>query len=553
MVKNAASGKAFLLKRGDTMLAKALREAWSKEDKGSAKRLREMIDVLRARDIVHGITPEKLRLILEDLGPTFVKLGQIMSMRPDFLPQEYCDELMKLQTEANPLPFAVIEKVIEQEYQRRWTRIFRSIDEEALGSASIAQVHRAVLLDGERVVIKVQRPGVHDVMSKDIVLLKRAAGILKILGPAHDVVDFSMVLDELWAIAKQEMDFVMEANHIEEFRHANLDADFVSCPKVYGHLTTQHVLVMEYIEGIQVDDVAELKAAGVDVRRIGERLGENYVKQIVEDGYFHADPHPGNIWVRGGKIVWLDLGMMGRLSNKDRAAIRKAIFALAQHDIFEMKAAVLALGVPQDRIDHARLYQDIDALMAQYGDLDFRSLKMGMLSRQIMNVLRAHHIAIAPGISMFCRGVMTIEGVMRLVCPEVSFVEILARSMELSFAKDFNWREEVGKAKREGYILMRKSLQLPEQISDILKMTLSGQTKVNLELTGADEPLARLNKMINKLIIALLSAALLIGSSTICTTQMTPKIMEIPFLGVLGYLAAIVLSARLLWSILRGH
>ena len=541
------------LPRGDTMFAKAFREAWRKEDQGSATRLREMVEVLRARDIVHGITPEKLRLILEDLGPTFVKLGQIMSMRPDFLPQEYCDELMKLQTEANPLPFSVIEKVIEQEYQRRWTRIFRSIDEGALGSASIAQVHRAVLLDGEKVVIKVQRPGVHDVMSKDIVLLKRAAGILKILGPAQDVVDFSMVLDELWAIAKQEMDFVMEANHIEEFRHANQDADFVSCPKVYRHLTTQHVLVMEYVDGIQIDDVAGLKAAGIDARRIGERLGENYVKQIVEDGYFHADPHPGNIWVRGGKIVWLDLGMMGRLSNKDRAAIRKAIFALAQHDVFEMKAAVLSLGVPQERIDHARLYQDIDALIAQYGDLDFRSLKMGILSRQIMNVLRSHHIAIAPGISMFCRGVMTIEGVMRLVCPEVSFVEILARSMELSSAKGFNWREEAGKAKREGYILLRKSLQLPEQISDILKMTLSGQTKVNLELTGADEPLARLNKMINKLIIALLSAALLLGSSTICTTQMTPKIMEIPFLGVLGYLAAIVLSARLLWSILRGH
>ena len=541
------------LPRGDTMFAKAFREAWRKEDQGSATRLREMVEVLRARDIVHGITPEKLRLILEDLGPTFVKLGQIMSMRPDFLPQEYCDELMKLQTEANPLPFSVIEKVIEQEYQRRWTRIFRSIDEEALGSASIAQVHCAVLLDGEKVVIKVQRPGVHDIMSKDIVLLKRAAGILKILGPAQDVVDFSMVLDELWAIAKQEMDFVMEANHIEEFRHANQDADFVSCPKVYRHLTTQHVLVMEYVDGIQIDDVAGLKAAGIDARRIGERLGENYVKQIVEDGYFHADPHPGNIWVRGGKIVWLDLGMMGRLSNKDRAAIRKAIFALAQHDVFEMKAAVLSLGVPQERIDHARLYQDIDALIAQYGDLDFRSLKMGILSRQIMNVLRSHHIAIAPGISMFCRGVMTIEGVMRLVCPEVSFVEIFARSMELSFAKGFNWREEAGKAKREGYILLRKSLQLPEQISDILKMTLSGQTKVNLELTGADEPLARLNKMINKLIIALLSAALLLGSSTICTTQMTPKIMEIPFLGVLGYLAAIVLSARLLWCILRGH
>ena len=535
------------------MLVRLFEGALSKKDKGSTNRLREMVEVLRERDIVHGITPEKLRLILEDLGPTFVKLGQIMSMRPDFLPQEYCDELMKLQTEAKPLPFSVIEKVIEQEYQQRWTRIFQSIDEEALGSASIAQVHRAVLQEGEKVVIKVQRPGVHDVMSKDIVLLKRAAGILKILGPTQDVVDFSMVLDELWAIAKQEMDFVMEANHIDEFRHANLDVDFVTCPKVYRHLTTQHVLVMEYIEGIQIDDTAGLRAAGLDIRRLGERLGENYVKQIIDDGYFHADPHPGNIWVKNGRIVWLDLGMMGRLSNKDRGAIRKAIFALAQHDTFEMKSAVLSLGVPQERIDHARLYQDIDALMVQYGDLDFRALRMGVLSRQIMNVLRSHHIAMAPGISMFCRGVMTIEGLMRLICPDVSFVEILARSMELNFTRGFTWREEVAKAKREGYILLRKSLQLPEQISDILRMTLNGQTKVNLELTGADEPLTRLNKMINKLIIALLSAALLLGSSTICTTQMTPKIMEIPFLGVLGYLAAMLLAFRLLWSILRGR
>lgn len=535
------------------MLVQTIQKAWQKEDKGSANRLREMLIVLRTHDIMHGITPKKLRLILEDLGSTFVKFGQIMSMRSDFLPQEYCDELMKLHTKSKPLAFSVIKKVIEQEYKCRFTRIFCSIDEAALGSASIAQVHRAVLLDGERVVIKVQRPGVHDVMSKDIVLLKRAASILKILGTTSDVIDFSLVLDELWSIAKQEMDFIMEANHIDEFRHANRDDAFISCPKVYRHLTTQHILVMEYVDGIQIDDVAALKKAGIDIESIGKKLGENYVKQLVEDGYFHADPHPGNICVQENKIVWLDLGMMGRLSNKDRLTIRKAILALAQRDAFEMTAAVLELGIPQERVDHARFYQDVEAIMAKYRDLDFRSLEMGMLSRQIIHILRMHHIAIAPGISMFCRGVMTIEGVMRLICPTVNFVEILAHSMDLTFRKEFDWRKEASKAKREAYILMRKSLQLPEQISDILKMTLRGQAKVNLELTGADEPLARLNKMINKLIIALLSAALLLGSSTICTTQMTPKIMEIPFLGVLGYLAAIMLSARLLWNILRGH
>lgn len=193
------------------------------EDAGATARLRGMVGVLRKRDVVRGMTPTKLRLVLEDLGPTFVKLGQVMSMRPDFLPPEYCDELMKLQSSAKPLPFSVILGVIEQEYSRRWNKVFSYIDEEALGSASIAQVHRAILNTGEKVVVKVQRPGIYDIMNQDIVLLKRAATLLKIVSHSQDVVDFNMVLDEMWTIAKQEMDFLMEADHIEEFQHLNRD------------------------------------------------------------------------------------------------------------------------------------------------------------------------------------------------------------------------------------------------------------------------------------------------------------------------------------------
>ena len=533
------------------MLGNLLQNANPILDDSSTKRLREMIRVLRRRELVRGITPVKIRQILEDLGPTFVKLGQVMSMRPDFLPQEYCDELTKLQSEAKPLPFDVIKDMIEQEYQRRWTQVFSSIDEEALGSASIAQVHRAVLTTGEKVVVKVQRPGIYDVMSKDIVLLKRAATLLKVVSRSQDVIDFNMILTEMWEIAKQEMDFLMEADHIDEFHHLNADVDYVSCPSVNRQLTTQRILVMEYIEGIRLDDLDGVRERGYDISRLGRCLAENYSKQIIEDGYFHADPHPGNIWIRNGKIVWLDLGMMGRLSNKDRAAIRKALFALANHDTFEMKAAVLALGVAKGRIDHTQLYEDIGVLMAQYGDMDFKTLHMGVLTRQIMNILRTHHIGIAPGISMFARGVITIEGVMRICCPKVSFVEAFANGLKLDFEKNFSWREEIEKAKREGYVLMRKSLQLPEQISDILKMTMSGQTKVNLDLTGSEEPLRRIDHMINKLIIGIISSALLLGSSVICTTQMTPQIMEIPLLGVFGYLAALLLCGKLLMGIMK--
>ena len=524
-----------------------------KKDIGSAVRLKEMVAVLRKYDVVRGMTPEKLRHILEDLGPTFVKLGQVMSMRPDFLPQEYCDELMKLQNGAKPLPFSTIIEVIEQEYSRRWNKVFSSIDEEVLGSASIAQVHRAVLTTGERVVVKVQRPGIYKVMARDMVLLKRASRLVRVVSHSQDVIDFDMVLEEMWGIAKQEMDFLIEADHIEEFRHLNQDEAFVTCPNVYRNLTTQHILVMEYVDGVRIDDFDGLRARGVDITLLGRRLGENYVKQIIEDGYFHADPHPGNIWVRGGRIVWLDLGMMGRLSNRDRTAIRKAVIALANHDTFEMKTAVLALGVPRGHINHTALYQDIDALMAQYSTLDFRDLRMGVLTRQIMNILRVHHIACPQGLSMFARGLLTIEGVMRLVCPKVSFVEIFAKSLQLNFKKNFDWRDELSKAKRESYLLMRKSMALPEQISDILKMTMSGQTKVNLDLTGSEEPLRHVDKMVNRVIVAVLCAALLLGSSTICTTNMTPKIMEIPLLGFVGYLIAFVLSIRLIWDIHKGR
>ncbi len=518
----------------------------------ATKRLREMLQVFRHREVVRGMTPEKLRMILEDLGPTYVKLGQVLAMRPDFLPPEYCEELMKLQSEAKPLPFSEIIKVIEREYNRHWEQIFRSIDEQALGSASIAQVHKAVLTSGEKVVVKVQRPGIYEIMSKDIVLLKRAIRLIKALSDSQDVVDFNMVLDEMWAIAKQEMDFLMEADHIDEFRHLNRDIGYVTCPRVYRHLSTQHILVMEFVEGTRIDDLAALRAKGVDINSIGRKLGENYVKQIIEDGFFHADPHPGNIWVRNGRIVWLDLGMMGRLSTRDRLAIRKAVYALATHDTFEMKSAVLALGVVKGRINHTALYQDIDQLMAQYTTMDFRSLQMGVLTRQIMNILRVHHIGCPQGFSMFARGVLTIEGVLRLCCPDVSFVEILARSMSVNYKRNFNWREELSKVRQEGLLLARKSVQLPEQLSDIIKMTLSGQTRINMDVTGSEETLRHVDRMVNKLIISLLCAASLIASSTICTTGMTPQIMGIPLLGVLGYLIAFLLSVRLIWDIHKG-
>ena len=520
-------------------------------DISSARRLKEIVAVLRDRELLQGVTPVKVRQVLEDLGPTFVKLGQIISMRPDFLPNEYQAELTRLQSEVKPMDFSVVKEIVQREYNQSWDGIFASIDEHAMGSASIAQVHRASLLNGDRVVIKVQRPGIYEVMAKDIALLKKAISLLNLVRDSEGVVNLESIVDEMWEIAKQEMDFLLEADHIEEFAHLNKDDENILCPKVNRQLTTQRILVMECMDGIPLDDGEGLQAACVDMERIGRRLGINYVKQIIDDGFFHADPHPGNIWVKDGRIIWLDLGMMGRLSVRDRNSFRHAIMALVTNDVYGMKEAVLALGMPRGKVDHIQLYDDVAALMAQYGDLDFEHLKAGEVARKILMVLKSNNIAIPHGFSMFARGVMIMEGVMTRCCPQVNFSEIFAKGLRVSMEKDFSWLAELNKFKRDSYMLMKKSMQLPEQISDILKMTLSGQTKVNLDLTGSQEPLQKLDSMINKMIMAIISAALLLGSSTICTTQMEPKIMEIPLLGVLGYLAAMVLCSKLLWSIIK--
>ncbi len=533
---------------------KKIKTASSSKRLTSSMRLREMLTVLRKNGIVYGMTPVKLRHILEELGPTFVKLGQVISMRPNFLPHEYIYELTKLQTKANPLPFSTIKKILEEEYAQKWDDIFLDIDEHALGSASIAQVHRATLKENNQpVVVKVQRPGIYAIISQDIILLKRAVKLLQVFNHSRDVIDFTVVLDEMWTITKQEMDFMMEADHIEEFRHLNSDNPDVTCPQVIKHLTTKRILVMEYIEGIRIDNIPVLKQHGNNPEQLGYNLAKNYIKQIIRDGYFHADPHPGNLLVRKGVIVWLDLGMMGRLSQKERLALKKAMYSLAKHDTFGLKTAVLMLGTPTQKINHIKLYEELDNLMLKYNELRFEDLDLGKLASDILTILYRHDIAVNPGLSMFARGIMTIDGVMQIICPKINFVDIFKAELYDDKIHSFNLRDEVQKLQNNGYAFFYRSMRLPELLSDMIKMTMSGQTKVNLDLTGSEEPLKHMDSMINKLIIGIISSALLLSSSIICTTNMTPKFLEIPFLGAFGYLAALCLCAKLLWIIWRDR
>ena len=503
-------------------------------------RLREITAVLRRHKITRGVTPKKLRLILEELGPTFIKLGQIMSMHSDILPKRYCDELMLLRTEVTPMPFQEVLDVIEESYGRSWKRVFSSIEKQPQGSASIAQVHAAVLRTGEKVVIKVQRKGIYEKMARDIALLHKA---VKLLPPVSikGMADLDLVLDEMWSVTRDEMNFLTEASNMEEFARRNKDVAFVGTPVLYQQYTTVHVLVMEYIDGCGIDDKEALLAQGYDLKEIGSKLVDNYIKQVMDDGFFHADPHSGNVKIRDGKIIWIDMGMMGRLTEHDREMIGKAVQGVALSDVGLIQQAVMALGEFKTRPDQRKLYEDIDGLLMKYGNVQMGQINVAEVMTDLMEVMKNNKIKMPHGLTMLARGLTHMEGVLADIAPDINMVEIATAHMSGDFLQNFDLKKELKSSGRSIAKSFRKALDIPSLVSDMMHGYLKGQAKVNLDLQVTDDLAQLLRRLVRNIVMGLWVMALLISSSIICTTDMTPKILGIPALGALGYLIAFVI------------
>ena len=523
------------------------------EPPASQKRLREILQVLGKHHRTRGLTPAKLREILEDLGPTYVKLGQIMSMRSDMLPENYCRELTKLRTEVSPLPYSVVSGVIEEELKEPAGNIFSQIEETPLGSASIAQVHPAVLKDGTKVVIKIQRPAIKEIMQDDILLLKKAAGILKLAIGTEDLIDFRTILDELWKTTREEIDFLQEAANLNLFYENQRDIVYVTCPKVFHEFTTPRLLVMEYIDGIQIDETVRLQELGYDMTEIGQKAAENYCKQILEDGFFHADPHPGNLWVAGGQIAWLDLGMTGRLTEHNKQLLKKAITAILEHDIYSLKNVLLAFGDPQERVNHARLYTDIDDILSKYMSMDFGTMKLGELIERMLSLVKEHRLAITPDITLLGRSMVTMEGTLAACAPDVNILQILSMHMSTLLLKELDIKKLLRHKGRQLYTSMDKSMEIPAQISDLLNITKNGQAQLNLQLSDSEEIRADIHKTADRFILSILAAALFIGSGMIIHVRTIPQWFGIPWISFLGYTVSGVMIVGLIVRILLAR
>ena len=521
--------------------------------KSRTRRMREILGILQRYHFLRGFQPVEFRCMLEDLGPSFVKIGQTLSTRSEILPKAFCDELSKLQMECDPLPFDQMLAALHDIYGDAQDQIFDAIDPKPLGSASLAQVHKARLVNGDVVAVKIQRPGVKATMAQDIDIMRIVARWASRFMKDNQMLDLQEVVEELWATFLEETDFGKEAANLQEFEQLNKDVAFIGCPKVYPELCGEYVLVMEYIEGIPILDTETLEKRGYNLEEIGRKVLDNYATQILDHGFFHADPHPGNMLIRDGQIVYIDLGIMGRLSPRDRAGFGNIISAVGKQDASELKDALISFAVAKDNsvIDHTRMLADLDSLLKDYGSCDVADIDIGQFLTDIIALTRSCKVTLPSSITSVSRGIVTLEGTIAPFIPNDNVVSIINDHIK----RTASTREAVVDAMEDLALALRGAakgaLETQRFAGEALHMLTRGQMKVNMEVLGSEAPLKRLSTIVNRLTLALIVAGLFVGSSMLALSTMEPRLLGVPVLAFFGYLGAFVLSIWVVLDIYR--
>lgn len=508
----------------------------------SKERLLEIVNIIKKYDLLKNATPQNLRLAIEDAGPTFIKLGQILSSRDDIIPKEYCDELSHLRNQVKPMPYEKVLEILDREYKGKTSEIFSKVEKIPIGSASIAEVHKAVLKDGKEVVIKIQRENIYELMAMDVKLLKKVVNLLKIDKLFNSIFNFNDIIDEMFETAKEEMNFLIEASHTEEFYEKNKDVVYIRSPRVYKEYTTSKSLVMEYMDGIRIDDFTSLEEAGYDREEIGKKLAANYIKQALDDGYFHADPHVENLKIKDGKIIYLDFGMMGRLSKRDRELLSKCILAILNDDEIEVSHILLTFGKASGTVDHMALKNDIKRVLDKNKSQDISDLNIKDFINDFLIMLSNNHISMPKDITMLARGVIVIEGVLRSVSPKINLLEILSTHISPNNIFD---KEKAKKLFQKATLSGTDLVYLPNEMLSFLKGVNSGELRFNIELNDSKHQMRNLEQLVHLCMITILDVAFILGTSLIVMNRKD----DLPFIFYIYLIFGIICTIWILYKL----
>jgi len=539
-------------------------------------RFRTIVSVLRKYNVLSNLArqkhPSQVRMAFEELGPTFIKIGQILSSRTDIVKPAFANEFKKLQDNVRSDDFSVVKQTIETQTGKPMTDMFADFDEHPFASASMGQTHHATLLNGQKVVVKVQHPGIDAEVALDISLFERALPLLKYI-PESSVVDLREMVAEIKRSLFNELDTSIEVRNGTRFYRLNNDDDIIQVPRVYADYSTQKVLVNQYMAGTSIQHfLAKVTTADADEnhqydderRYLAHTLVTNFLKQVFEDGFFHADPHPGNILLRELKasdigytdkaprkpghlgqrtlppyrLVYLDFGMMGAISPALMDGIANVVIAVTTENTRQVGKAILAISNRTGTVDEEAFFSALAPFLGQYynsglGDIDFQGLLFEMVK-----VCRNNNIQVNPAVTMLGKAFGTIEGIVEMLDPSLSMMDVARPFARKYMREHLNLRNELEDAALATLQGLRDMPKLPSRLLSALDTFENGQTRVNIVFSHRQQFIDRIDTMVNKVVLAVILAALIVGSSLLVQSHSDNS--WITNIGIFGYVTAVV-------------
>ena len=505
------------------------------------------------KDLERLSQAQRLRLAMEELGPTFIKLGQLLSTRPDVLGSEYIQEFSKLQDKVPAVSFEEINAQIQQELGYPAEELFAEFSAKPLAAASIAQVHRGKLRSGEEVVFKVRRPGIVKIVETDIDVLMGLAYLIEQHVPTVALYDPVGLVKEFRRSIMRELNFTREGRTVDRFAVNFAESETVYTPKIFWDYTGDSVLTMEYVDGIKISALEELTAQGYDLKEVARRGADAFLKQVLDFGLFHADPHPGNVFILPDQVIcMLDYGMVGRLGQDLKDQLIDLLQALLNRDVDRIISQLLYSGELTDDSDIKNLRRDLHDFIEDYYDIVLQDIKVGKLLSEFIEILTHHRIHFPADFMILAKALVIMEGVGRQLDPEFNMINHMRPYVNKLVFERFspkNISEQAGRIV-QAYSSLAKSL--PQDIKEFVNRLNRNQFKIDLEHRGLEKLVTDLDRSSNRVSFAVVIGSLIVGSSLVMQIDKGPMIFGFPLLGLLGYSIAGFLGLWLAIGILRS-